>query len=127
MFTAKQQQGISFEGPPLVQQCEVSSSTPALPQNHFMPSPVAPYPPAPPPPPPQPIYYLPVECEAYCPANYVEYSVYDTTPSNIYPTVYPQPAHPPYSPNAYSPTAYISPDAIFYQHVLQPTQMPPNV
>uniref|UniRef100_A0A1B6CDN7 OTU domain-containing protein n=1 Tax=Clastoptera arizonana TaxID=38151 RepID=A0A1B6CDN7_9HEMI len=113
---------LPFEGLPIVQQCEVSSSTPMMQPNHIYPSPVTPYPAVPQPLPAQPVFYLPVECETYCPTNYLEYGVIDMTPTTVYPTVY---SHPTFSP-VYSPT-YFPTDSFLYPNVIQPSQIPPNI
>lgn len=143
-----ERQGVSYEGTPLIQQAEVSSTSSALSpvaipqaQSHLLPSPVTGYPslpptpvlPPPPPPPPtlpppqiqpppQPhpsIYYHPVDYETYCQPGYSDYSLYDHTPTAFYP-VYSQSA-------AYSPAAYIPQDAMIYQPVIPMPQIPASL
>ncbi|XP_073990832.1 ovarian tumor isoform X2 [Rhodnius prolixus] len=80
-----------YEGMPLIQQCEVSSTN-----NNGISVPVS------------PAYYPAMECEPYCMTMpYVDYNVYDYSP------VYAP-------PHNFPPSSYITPEGVVYQHILPP-------
>ncbi|CAH1404448.1 unnamed protein product [Nezara viridula] len=98
----------TYEGSPLIQQCEVSSTNNYTPQLQPQPQPQ----PQPPPTPVNQTFFQVPECDQYCvTVPYVDYNCYD------YP-IYPS------SPHGIIPSSYITPEGVIYQTMIPPAVIP---